>query len=425
MEVTETSTHKSRVKHTLSVSGRSKTHSGIPVRKITETDSPKLGARITIKSLNDLDSLTEDFFELLPQVNIVSNLATEDESGDKTNVMVNRPTHFKRRSKSFNEKMNTQIDRRENHGSCKFKDNLSSTSTSIDSLTTNKKETLKIANTKRPAAIPRSKTTHSLYENQNRMLGVQLKRCLSLYDRKRTPHFCANHTLSEKDETVPSLDYTSVKSGPVALANTMKKDKAPIKRSRSSSMKAEVKKTDRPRSQSERSEADRLTPDRLRTNRAIDMLLERGDDTDITSTITSGSAMSSTLSLESGGSSELDFDALVQSQESGKKSPHRLSMIPKPIRPRSATLCLMGNGMSRERQDNEAFNQAEGRKVKRSVSLYERKVSSFSDGSTSVSIRIRETVRADSGQASASSSYSSLDDVFSRSSGSSKLKSVS
>ena len=425
MEAKETTVHKSGMKHPLSVSGRSKTHSGIPVRKITESESPKLGARITIKSLNDLDSLTEDFFELLPQVNITSQI-TEDESGDKTNAMVKRPTHdFTRRSKSFNEKLNTQIDRRENHGSCKFKDNLSSTNKSIDSLTTNKKETLKIANTKRPAAIPRSKTTHSLYENQNRMLGVQLKRCLSLYDRKRTPHFCANHILSEKDETVPSLDYTSVKSGPVALANIMKKDTAPIKRSRSSSMKAEVKKTDRSRSQSEISEADRLTPDRLRTDRAIELLLERGEETDITSTVTSGSAMSSTLSLESGGSSELDFDALLQSQESGKKSPHRLSMIPKPVRPRSATLCLMSNGMNRERQDNGILNQGEDRKVKRSVSLYERKVSSFSDGSTSVSIRIRETVRADSGQASTSSSYSSLDDVFSRSPASSKLKSVS
>ena len=423
MDGMEASVPKSGMKHTLSVSGRSKTHSGIPVRKTTESESPKLGARIIIKSLNDLDSLTEDFFELLPQVNISSQV-TEDESGDKTNALVKRPTHFTRRSKSFNENLNTQIDRTENRGSCKFKDNLSSTNKSIDSLTTNKKETLKIANTKRPAAIPRSKTTHSLYENQNRMLGVQLKRCLSLYDRKRTPHFCANHILSEKDEAIPSLDYTSVKSGQVAIANTMKKDTAPIKRSRSSSMKAEVKKTDSPRSQSERSEVDRLTPDRVRTDRAIDMLLERGEDTDITSTVTSGSAMSSTLSLESGGSSELDFDALVQSQESGKKSPHRLSMIPKPIRPRSATLCL-SNGMNHERQDNGILNQAVDRKVKRSVSLYERKVSSFSDGSTSVSIRIRETVRADSGQASASSSYSSLDDVFSRSSGSSKLKSVS
>ena len=417
------------VKHALSASGRSKTHSCIPVRKITETLKP--GARVTIRSLNDLDNLTEDFFELLPlpQINVTADLDKENDVFDKETSHA-RAAGFRKRAKSFNEKLSVQVDRGKKQGLHKVKEHLSSLSKNIDSLTTNKEEVVKASNTKMPAAFPRSKTTHSLYENQTKKLGVQLKRCLSLYDRKRNPHFCTNHVSSETDEISRQWGYGIVKSGPLAVESRMRKEKSrpwtgsPITPDR-------LKTERRTSTASERSAVERrasTTLEMSRTEREISSTLDRGEDTDRTSTmtsVTSGSMMSSTLSLESGDSSELDFDTLILCNGSTANSPAaaRQSLIPKPIRPRSATLCV-NNGINRERRHDGLVHvkQTQERKIKRSLSMYEKKVSSFSDGS--VSIRIRQTIRSGSVHAS-ESSHSSLDDVFSVAPTSSKIKAVS
>ena len=413
-------------------------------------------SRLTIKSLSDLDDLSEEFYEFVPCVDTGTDSAfMESVTGSE-----NKPLGTKRVDKfvaNFTDECNEDAVTKDTldgkptqtawTDDAKFRNTKTpETATSrsdksgltksslvneynIDKMTDDNEEVVKLGNTQqRPRGGGKPKRSVSVGEGKlpQKIGSVQLRRCLSLYDRKRNPHFCKEHTASANKDNKPVRDsgFTCVANG-----NSVKKAKTmPVTDGRITPVKTTW--TNRQR--------QRMTPDKVNTTHGITAgrrspncqkvrkltksIASPRDDVHYSKTNmesekangTSRSRGSSILSRGSDSSSELEFDSLVPlklgSANSGSKSPARQpSLIPRPVRTRSTTLCLgeevingyLNNGLKSFRQDKNS--------LKRSTSWYEKKVSASHNG-TEVCIKIRESVASVS---SSESSFSSLDNVFS------------
>ena len=299
-------------------------------------------------------------------------------------------------------------------------------------MTSNNEEVIRSSNTQMTRGVPKSKSTDSVGEGKIKKSGVQLRRCLSLYDRKRNPHFCKDRVLIPKEENKSRRAF-----GLIADENVLKKERTmPVTDGR-----VIANKPTRTNLQRRQTMPDKVnnahemsvalcTPNCNQKRKIIETWKPpRGVESDVSeevenlSTITNGtsrSMVSSTVSHESDSSSELDFDALVpiklSSRNSDSKST-RHSLIPRRVRPRSATLSL-SDGIVNDYIGNELKASRQGRNLTRSISWYEKRITSFSNG-TEVSIKIRESV------SSSESSYSSTDDVFLTMPKATKAKAVS
>ena len=431
--------------------GHRKTHSR--VRRPGTTSR----SRLTIKSLSDLDDLGEDFYEFVPCMDTGTDSAfMESVTGSE-----NKPLGTKRVDKfveNFTDTCNEIVETKDSRldgkptqiawtDEAKFRNTKTPEPTTsrsdksgltksslvneynIDKMTDDNEEVVKLGNTQqRPRGGGKPKRSVSVGECKlpQKIGSVQLRRCLSLYDRKRNPHFCKEHTASANKDNKPVRDsgFTCVANG-----NSVKKAKTmPVTDGHVTPVKTTW--TNRQR--------QHMNPDKVNTTRGIaagrrspncqnvrkltKSVASPRDDvhyskTNIESEKSNGISRSRGSSIISRGSdssqSELEFDSLVPlklgSANSGSKSPRQPSLIPRPVRPRSTTLCLgeevingyLNNGLKAFRQDKNS--------LKRSISWYEKKVSASHNG-TEVCIKIRESVASVS---SSESSFSSLDNVFS------------
>ena len=422
----------------------SRKRSYIPIRNIADSSKPGVpNSRSTIRSLGDLVDHNEDFFELIPPVDVFEDPSAA--SSDTTNEVKESI------SKTDPNSMCGQAVRKSERTERSSLKELSSISDKqIDSLTAENREVIKQANTHMPKAIAKSKSNESVSKGKiNKKSGVQLKRCLSLYERKRNPHFCKDYLFTKKENSNFCWTFGVLNSGSCVNETAFEKD-TPIKDTdRQINMTVDKLSTGCRSSKTKDTSTNKICtgrrisptpeksdavgciskkPDRPDAGHRMLMTNETEADKDQTSTIasvTSGSMMSSTISLESGSSSELDFDDLTPSsipfRNSAIISP-RQSLIPVLIRPRSATLCVNMNFSKNKGNQGTTILKHE-RKLQKSVSLYEKTFSSCNTGSSSVSIRIREIVKSVGSRES--SSCSSVDDVFMTPSKLGKSKSVS
>lgn len=431
-----------------------RTKSNIPVRKYS-TDKKHSCPQLMIRSLSDLDDL-RDLKEFVSMADVVEDspvgpdtVTSAVEDADETEKTQNAAkvcscnAEVAKADISTGNVVKCLVDTKNAAAvlkakSCPIKDlklneviegkksglsKLSSINENhIDDLTGANEEVIRSSNKHMPEGIPKSKSTDAVVEGRIKKSGVQLKRCLSLYDRKRNPHFCKDTVLEDKgnysvryafgsavkerimkeDKLNPKAYCQSLTSAKSPRINNKQAGGGPYKMHKGQN----IGKTEEPLNDRQKNKMhEKAHP---RSSIASDL----SEETDRTSTITSltaGSMMSSTLSLESGSSSDLDFDALVPIETSSRdlclKSP-RQSLIPKPIRPRSATLCI-GENIIKDNISDVIKEFRQGRRIERSISLYGKRVSSFGNGS-SVSIKIHESIKSLS---SSESSCDSTDDV--------------
>ena len=437
----------------------------LPVRKRVSGMKPIGNSRLTIKSLSDLDDLGEEYYEFVPYMD-TDDAFTEPVlpgSENKTFRTENAEYVVKSVTDGIKDEPVVAADGKPTHCSNAFGDSdgdteLRKTKTppptssgdksglnklsmvnekNIDKMTSDNKEVdndHQLGNTQMTRGVCKSKSTSTVGEGRVKKTGVQLRRCLSLYDRKRNPHFCKDHLRTSNEDDKSMRDF-----GFITNRNILKKDKimpvtdgrntsrsthnkidrTPVKRRNTMPDKVNTAHAMSAERYSPNCHQKRKSPETWKPLRDVNYSSMGSEK----SNGTSRSRVSSTISIGSDGSSELDFDSLVpvrlSSRISGSKSP-RQSLIPRPVRPRSTTLCL-GDASVNDYLSNGLKTFRPGNNLKRSISWYEKRVSSSSNG-TEVCIKIRESVASIS--SSESSAFSSTDDVFSTKPKSTEIKTI-